>query len=112
MLKCVSAITLATHDMARAVAFYAALGFELKYGGAQASFTSFRAGSGYLNLTAAPAEQVWSWWGRAIPHGGSAISTSLIPTGTNSALHAYCDCGSGPVGGSPADLRRKVEVGP
>jgi catechol 2,3-dioxygenase-like lactoylglutathione lyase family enzyme len=29
MLKCVSAITLATHDMARAVAFYEALDFEL-----------------------------------------------------------------------------------
>ena len=66
MLECVSAITLATHDMARAVAFYGALGFELKYGGPQASFTRFRAGSGYLNLTAVPAERVWSWWGRAI----------------------------------------------
>jgi len=66
MLQCMSAITLATHDMARAVAFYGALGFELKYGGPQASFTSFHVGSGYLNLTAAPAERVWSWWGRAI----------------------------------------------
>ena len=66
MIESVSAITLATHDMARAVAFYQSLGFVLKYGGADARFTSFRAGSGYLNLTAMPAEKQWSWWGRAI----------------------------------------------
>jgi catechol 2,3-dioxygenase-like lactoylglutathione lyase family enzyme len=66
MLECVSAITLATHDMARAVAFYRALGFDLKFGGPAAAFTSFRAGSGYLNLTAAPAQRTWSWWGRGI----------------------------------------------
>ena len=50
MLTGISAITLATHDMARAVAFYQALGFVLKFGGPAASFTSFHAGSGYLNL--------------------------------------------------------------
>jgi len=66
MIASVNAITLATHDMARAVAFYAALGFELKYGGPGASFTSFRAGSGHLNLTAVSADKAWSWWGRAI----------------------------------------------
>jgi catechol 2,3-dioxygenase-like lactoylglutathione lyase family enzyme len=66
MIQSISAITLATHDMARAVAFYTALGFVLKYGGAEAGFTSFHAGAGYLNLTAAPAERAWSWWGRAI----------------------------------------------
>jgi catechol 2,3-dioxygenase-like lactoylglutathione lyase family enzyme len=66
MITSVNAITLATHDMAKAVAFYAALGFELKYGGPDASFTSFHAGSGHLNLTAVPADKVWSWWGRAI----------------------------------------------
>ena len=51
MLTGISAITLATHDMARAVMFYQALGFVLKFGGPTASFTSFHAGSGYLNLT-------------------------------------------------------------
>ena len=50
MLTGISAITLATHDMARAVAFYEALGFVLKFGGPVARFTSFRVGSGYLNL--------------------------------------------------------------
>jgi catechol 2,3-dioxygenase-like lactoylglutathione lyase family enzyme len=66
MIECISAITLATHDMARAVAFYTALGFALKYGGADTGFTSFHAGTGFLNLTTAPAERQWSWWGRAI----------------------------------------------
>jgi len=66
MIASISAITLATHDMARAVAFYAALGFVLKFGGPDAGFTSFHAGNGYLNLTAVPAERRWSWWGRAI----------------------------------------------
>jgi catechol 2,3-dioxygenase-like lactoylglutathione lyase family enzyme len=66
MIESISAITLATHDMTRAVAFYTALGFALKYGGATAGFTSFHAGAGFLNLTAASAERQWSWWGRAI----------------------------------------------
>jgi catechol 2,3-dioxygenase-like lactoylglutathione lyase family enzyme len=52
--------------MARSVAFYASLGFVLKYGGPQAPFTSFHAGAGFLNLTAARPEWLWSWWGRAI----------------------------------------------
>ena len=66
MLTGVSAVTLATHDMARAVAFYQALGFVLKSGGPAARFTSFQAGSGYLNLIATPAERGWRWWGRVI----------------------------------------------
>ena len=66
MLTGISAITSATHDMARAVLFYQALGFALKYGGPTAGFTSLHAGSGYLNLIMMPPERVWSWWGRAI----------------------------------------------
>lgn len=66
MLQGISAITLATHNMARAVAFYEALGFVLKFGGPEAHFTSFHAGKGYLNLTQMAAERTWSWWGRAI----------------------------------------------
>ena len=38
------------------------------YGGETAAFTSFRAGSGYLNLTVQPTERVWAWWGRVIFH--------------------------------------------
>lgn len=66
MIESISALTLATHDMPRAVRFYAALGFELIYGGDDARFTSFRAGSGYLNLTTQPDSRQWVWWGRAI----------------------------------------------
>ena len=62
----ISAITLATHDMARAVTFYETLGFALKYGGADSAFTSFYAGSGFLNLIAADPDRPIQWWGRAI----------------------------------------------
>ena len=66
MIEGISAITLATHEMARAVRFYRVLGFEVLHGGEESSFTSFRAGKNYLNLIAQPAERRWSWWGRAI----------------------------------------------
>ena len=65
-IECVSAITLATRDMPRAVRFYQTLGFHLTYGGADAPFTSFQAGTGYLNLVARPANRRWPWWGRVI----------------------------------------------
>jgi uncharacterized glyoxalase superfamily protein PhnB len=65
-ITAISAVTLATHDMARAVRFYRALGFVLRYGGEAAAFTSFTVGDGYLNLIGAPQERVWSWWGRVI----------------------------------------------
>jgi catechol 2,3-dioxygenase-like lactoylglutathione lyase family enzyme len=66
MIESISAITLATHDMGRAVRFYRMLGFELSHGGAGADFTSLRAGTSFLNLIAAPPERRWSWWGRTI----------------------------------------------
>jgi catechol 2,3-dioxygenase-like lactoylglutathione lyase family enzyme len=49
-VESISAVTLLIADMALAVAFYEALGFQLLYGGEDAGFTSFRVGSGYLNL--------------------------------------------------------------
>ena len=64
----ISAITIATHNMAAAVQFYSALGFTLKYGGETAGFTSFEFGQNYLNLTLQPAERAWQWWGRVIFH--------------------------------------------
>ena len=66
MIEGLSAVTLATHDMGRAVEFYRSLGFRLKYGGVDASFTSFHVGTGYLNLIAQPENSRWSWWGRII----------------------------------------------
>ena len=68
MIEAISAITLATHDMQRAVRFYASLGFHMLYGGEASAFTSFRAGPGYLNLIAQGDDKRWSWWGRIIFH--------------------------------------------
>lgn len=66
MIERISAVTLATRDMRRAVGFYRLLGLEMLYGGEDAAFTSFRVGEGYLNLIAASAERRWHWWGRVI----------------------------------------------
>ena len=65
-LEGISAVTLATHDMARAVRFYQALGFTPCQGGAGSSFTSLQAGACFLNLLSQPAGRSWSWWGRVI----------------------------------------------
>src|SRR5262249_25950053 len=79
----ISAITLATHDMTRAVRFYRALGFEIIYGGDAGSFTSFPAGRGYLNLIARPPETQWSWWGRVIFYHSNvdALHAAIIAAG-------------------------------
>jgi len=66
MIQCISAITLATRDMVRAVGFYEALGFVLKEGGPVARFTSFHVGSGYLNLVLVQGDRAEAWWGRVI----------------------------------------------
>lgn len=59
----ISAVTLVTADMARACAFYEALGLPRLYGGPDDPFTSYLVGDGYLNLQLdrdAPAlERVW-----------------------------------------------------
>jgi catechol 2,3-dioxygenase-like lactoylglutathione lyase family enzyme len=66
-IESLSAITLATHDMARAVPFYEALGFPLKFGGPQEAFTSFAFGTSFLNLIADSRGPI-NWWGRVIIH--------------------------------------------
>lgn len=66
MIERISALTLGTRDMPRAVRFYRALGFEVLHGGEWSSFTSFRADPSYLNLIDQPAERRWSWRGRVI----------------------------------------------
>ena len=65
-IESISAITLATFDMARSVRFYRALGFTLRHGGEQASFTSFVVGASYLNLVDQSEEYTLPWWGRVI----------------------------------------------
>lgn len=64
-IESLNAITLVTVDMAEAVRFYEALGFERAFGGADTPFTTFRAGSGFLNLQAAERTS-GEIWGRAI----------------------------------------------
>lgn len=66
-VESLSALTLVIADMDRAVSFYRALGFVVLYGGSDADFTSFRAGSSYLNLQRdADAAPRAGLWGRAI----------------------------------------------
>jgi len=67
-VEALSAVTFATHDMARSVRFYLTLGFRLRYGGESARFSSFAAGTGSLNITAEAPQRSWTWWGRAIFH--------------------------------------------
>ncbi|HEV2187030.1 MAG TPA: VOC family protein [Stellaceae bacterium] len=80
-ITALSAITLATNDMAAAVRFYRLCGFDLLYGGESASFTSFRAGDSFLNLIAEPAEL--RWWGRAIFYESNldALYARLVAAG-------------------------------
>lgn len=66
-LESISAVTLLTTDMARATAFYEALGFPRLYGGPDAAFTSYRVGPGYLNLELdAGGRPLGRIWGRVI----------------------------------------------
>lgn len=66
MIERISAVTLGTHDMQRAVRFYRLVGFRIVHGGEDAAFTSFGAGDNFLNLILQPAGRRWSWWGRVI----------------------------------------------
>ena len=68
VIETLDAVTLAVRDMARSVLFYSNLGFEIRYGGEDAVFTSFHVGAGYLNLQLAPTVRVPRNWGRLIFH--------------------------------------------
>jgi catechol 2,3-dioxygenase-like lactoylglutathione lyase family enzyme len=82
-----SAVTVVTSHMPAAVAFYEALGFRLLYGGGQDAFSSFRAGSGYLNLQLDVGRiSPGPVWGRAIfwvddvdAVHGRALAAGLTP---------------------------------
>ncbi len=66
-LESISAITLLVRDMTVSVAFYEALGFRLLAGGPAAAFTTFRVGTGYLNLQLDAARPVRDpIWGRVV----------------------------------------------
>jgi hypothetical protein len=77
MVESISAVTLATHEMARSVAFYRTLGFEVVHGGENAAFATFRVGASYLNLIAQPIARRWAWWGRVIFY--ERTSTVFMP---------------------------------
>ena len=62
----ISAVTLMTADMARAVRFYRSLGFVLRHGGEDAAFTTFAVGDGHLNLQFRPGMGRVTPWGRII----------------------------------------------
>ena len=79
MIEGISAITLGTHDMRRAVRFYRVLGFILLCAGEDEGFTSFKAGGNFVNLIAQPAERQWSWWGRVIFYHSDG--RAICPTG-------------------------------
>ncbi len=91
-VESINALTLATHDMARAVRFYLALGFERRYGGAEASFTSFRFNGQHLNLILVGPERQWAWWGRAVFHVDDV-----------DAMHARALAGGYPPEATPRD---------
>jgi catechol 2,3-dioxygenase-like lactoylglutathione lyase family enzyme len=66
-IESISAVTLHVTDMARSFRFYDALGFELRYGGADAAFTSFSIGRSFLNLQLVT-DPPGVAWGRTILH--------------------------------------------
>lgn len=67
MIPYVSAVTVAVRDMSRAVAFYSTIGFDVVYGGSEATFSSLRMGEAYVNLMLRP-DYTPVWWGRVIFH--------------------------------------------
>lgn len=68
-IRRLSAVTLRTADMRRAVSFYTALGFEVVHTQSDGSFTSLAAGpSGFLNLMAFEGPPPAEPWGRVIFH--------------------------------------------
>ena len=65
-IEAISAVTLATRDMALATAFYEALGFRVEFGGPDAPFTSEAMAAGHINLTCRPNASPAEPWIRII----------------------------------------------
>lgn len=89
-VESLSAITLATRDMARAVSFYEALGFRIVHGGANEAFTSFALGSSFLNITTETHGPI-QWWGRIIiyvPTSTRSIARRKRTVSSRSSRHA------------------------
>ena len=67
MMPYVSAVTVAVRDMPKAVSFYVTIGFDVVYGGPEATFSSLRSGDAYVNLRLQP-DYTPASWGRIIFH--------------------------------------------
>lgn len=67
-IEALSAVTLLTRDLPRAMRFYESLGFRLRSGDAQSRLVSYRAGESCLNLLADGAGPAGPMWGRVIFH--------------------------------------------
>ena len=65
-IETLSAVTLATGDMRRAVEFYTTLGFELRHGGPDGDFATFFIGPTALNLALREGYKPGPNWGRTI----------------------------------------------
>lgn len=87
-VESINAVTLAVAAMAPSVAFYEALGFVIAYGGADAAFTSFRLGDGFLNLQLdpehAPIPRIWGrvifWVDDVDAMHARALAAGVFPT--------------------------------
>jgi len=71
----ISGVTLAVREMAESVAFYRKLGFDVSFGGADAPFTTMRAGQCVVNLR------------RAATSGGGAGHRVILRVRGVDALH-------------------------
>lgn len=82
-VEALSAITLATRDMERSLAFYQVLGFRTVWAAPDSSFVTVKAGTAWLNLFRAEPEVSWQGWGRYILHVDDvdAFHTKLIEAG-------------------------------
>jgi catechol 2,3-dioxygenase-like lactoylglutathione lyase family enzyme len=67
-VRAISAITLTTGNMARALRFYQDLGFRLHHGGPDSNFSSLTGGSSFVNLIPQGPDRGHGWWGRVIFH--------------------------------------------
>ena len=88
-IESIAAVTLITANMKRAVTFYRALGFELRYGGEEAAFTSLVVGGQSLNLEARADPAPITPWGRVILFVADvdavyekALSLGMLPSTT------------------------------
>jgi uncharacterized glyoxalase superfamily protein PhnB len=82
-VESLSAITLATRDMTKALAFYDMLGFRVVWSAPDGSFATITAGTALINLSRATRNASWGDWGRYILHVDDvdAVHARLVEAG-------------------------------